>query len=427
MSKKASVVLSLLAMAAAGITPASAEHFWIPSPETGGTKPKIHLEVADGGPRRLEVAFVDTGDSAVGLNGSRVDVDNDEKPDVFNASRYVGGPGMLRVTNDPGPNVRTATIFVSTRNDDFAWVAPVITDDNWFQDDEVAYLHGMARNTKGHANVEIINFGTQLAACSIQLRGPQGNLLGEPITLTLAAVSHEVVDDPFASLGGTPVTGLRADVECDQPFYAYGTFVGATVASFRMHYPLSAPPGAIVETLNVTRNGVFFSPVAGKSALDLPLPLVPGRAYRRVTLDFDVQVKEFTPIFTGLVGMVHAGGQRFNRTLYYGTFIRGARAKTLVDLGSPIVEPALRVSSPWKQNTMHHVNIVYDAESATTRMVVKQGTKTILDASGGAYNLDIADRGQPVRLVFGLAGVADNAYFPPLGWKFSNLKVVIER
>lgn len=427
MSKRLSVVLSLLAMTLAGIAPASAENFWIPSPETGGSKPKIHLEVADGSPRRLEVAFVDTGDSATGLNGTRVDVDNDEKPNVFNASRYVGGPGLLRVTNDPGPNVRTGTIFVSTRNDDFAWVAPIITDDNWFEAEDIAYLQGMARNARGHANIEIINFGNQASVCSIQLRRPKGSALGPPFNVTLAALSHEVVEDPFASLGSTSGGGLRAEVSCDRPFYAYGTFVGATLASFRMLYPLSTPPQPVVETLNVTRNGVFFTPVAGASALDLPLPLVPDRAYRKVTLDFDVFVKQFTPIFTGLVGMVHAGGQRFNRTLYYGTFIRGARAKTLVDLGSPIVEPALRVSSAWKQNATHHVTIVYDAESATTRMVVTQGGKTILDASGGAYNLDIADRGQPVRLVFGLAGVADNAYFPPLGWKFSDLKVKIER
>ena len=111
MSKKLSVVLSL-ATALAGIAPASAENFWIPSPEIGDSRPKIHLEVADGSSRRLEVAFVDTGDSATGLNGSRVDVDNDEKPNVFNVSRYVNGPGMLRVTNDPGPNVRSGTLFV---------------------------------------------------------------------------------------------------------------------------------------------------------------------------------------------------------------------------------------------------------------------------------------------------------------------------
>jgi hypothetical protein len=424
MSKSSPLVLSL-ALTLAGIVPASAEVFWVPSPQTGGGT-KIHLEVSSDGPRKLEVAFVDTGDSAAGLGGTRVSVDNDEKPNVFNTSRYIGGPGMLRVTNDPGPNVRSSSIFLSTRNDDFAWPLPVITDDNWFKKNETAHLQNLTRNAKGHANIEIMNFGTQAAACSVQLRRPKGSPFGNPTTVTLLPVSHEIVEDAFAdvvTVGG----GLRAEVECDQPFYAYGTFVGTDRGNFRLLYPLSAPSAPVTETLNVIRNGVFFVPEAGASDLDLALPLVAGRAYRKVSIDFDVFVKKFTPIFTGLVGMVHAGGPRFGKTLYFGTFVRGARAKTLIDLGSPVVEPALRISSPWKEGTIHHVSLVYDTEGATTQMKVTQNGKTVMDATGGAYNLDIADRGQPVRVVFGLGGVADGAYYPPIGWRFSNLKIKIDR
>jgi hypothetical protein len=425
MKKSSSLVLSL-ALSVAGTIPASAENFYIPSPEIGGGNPKIHLEVSNDGPRKLEIAFVETGHSAVGVNGSRVSVDNDEKPNVFNTTRYVDGPGLVRVTNDPGPNVRSGSLFLSNQINDLAWPVPIVTNDNWFNKNETAYLQNMARSAKGHANIEIMNFGTQAAACSIQLRRPKGSPFGAPTTVTLLPVSHEVVEDPFKDLV-TSGGGLRAEVECDQPFYAFGTFVGPNLANFRMHYPLETPPVDVVETLNVIKNGVFFVPEVGNSALDVALPLVPERAYRKVTIDFDVFVTRFTPIFTGLVGMLHAGGPRFGKTLYFGTFVRGARSKTLVDLGSPVVEPALRIASPWKENTMHHVTLVYDTEGATTQMKVTQGTKTVMDAFGGAYNLDVADRGAPVRVSFGLAGVADNAYFPPIGWRFQNLKIKIER
>lgn len=425
MRKSSTLVLSL-ALAVAGTIPASAENFWIPSPMTGISNPKIHLEVADGGTRKLEISFVETGKSGAGLNGSRVNVDNDEKPNVFNTTRYVDGPGLVRVTNDPGPNVRSGSMFLSTRNDDFAWPVPIVTNDNWFAKNETAYIQSLARNAKGHANVEIMNLGSQAASCAIQLRRPKGSAFGAPITVTLLPVSHEVVEDPFKDLV-TAGGNLRAEVKCDQPFYAYGTFFSANLANFRMLYPLDSAPVDVVETLNIVRNGVFFVPEVGDSALDVALPLVPERAYRRVSIDFDVFITRFTPIFTGLVGMLHAGGPRFGKTLYFGTFVRGARGKTLVDLGSPVVEPALRISSPWKENTMHHVTVVYDTEAATTQMKVTQGTKTVMDAFGGAYNLDIADRGAPVRVSFGLAGVADNAYFPPIGWRFQNLKIKVER
>lgn len=425
--RKTSSVLLGLAVSGAFALPASAETFWVPSPDTGGVgRPAIHLETSEGGSRRLEVAFAETGKSAVGLDGSSINVDNDEKPEVFNLGRYVKAPGLVQITNDPGPNVRTGTLFVSSRNDDFAWVLPVVTNDNWFQADEPAYIQGLARNARGHANLEIMNLAEEAAVCTVQLRRPKGTPIGAPSPVTLAPLSHFVVEDPFEGFVGVGA-GLRAEVTCDQPFYAYGTFVSENVGLFRMLYPLGAPPRPVTETLNVTRNGVFFVPKAGDSELDLPLPLVPGESYRKVTLDFDVFVTKFTPIFTGLVGMVHTGGQRFNKTLYFGTFVRGLRSKTLVDLGSPIVEPALRISSPWKQNASHHVTIIYDAEAATTRMLVTSGGKTVMDASGGAYNLDIADRGNPVRVVFGLRGVADNAYYPPIGWRFSNLKIRIDQ
>jgi hypothetical protein len=426
MSKSSTLVLSLALTAFTGIAPATAEVFWVPSPETGAGNPKIHLEVSEDGSRRLEIAFADTGRSAAGLTGSRVDVDNDEKPDVFNLTRYVKNPGLLRVTNDPGPNVRSGSLFISTRTDDFAWPVPIITNDNWFQGDEIAYIQNMSRSTKGHSNIEILNLGTQPASCSILLQRPKGSAFGPATSVNLLALSHEVVEDPFEDVV-TNGTGLRAQVDCDQPFYAYGTFVGSSAAQFRMLYPLSIPPQAVVETLEVNRPGVFFSPVNGDSVLDVPLPLVLNRAYNKVTIDFDVNVKNFTPIFTGLVGMLHAGGARFGKTLYFGTFIRGLRNKTLIDLGSPVVEPALRISSPWKQNALHHVSIVYDAQGATTRMLVTRDGNSILDAWGGAYNLDIADRGAPVRVSFGLGGIADGAYYPPVGWKFSNLKIQITR
>ena len=426
MSKRSFLVLSL-ALAVAGSISASAEDFYIPSPETGAGNPKIHLEVSSDGPRKLEIAFTETGHSAVGVNGSRVSVDNDEKPNVFNTTRYVDGPGLVRVTNDPGPNVRSGSIFLSNQNNDLAWPVPIVTNDNWFNKNDTAYIQNMARNAKGHANIEIMNFGTQAATCAIQLRRPKGSPYGGPKSVTLLPLSHDVVEDPydgFVTVGG----GLRAEVECDQPFYAFGTFVSSNLANFRMHYPLDAPPVDVVETLNVIKSGVFFVPEVGDSVLDVALPLVPDRAYRKVTIDFDVFVTKFTPIFTGLAGMLHAGGPRFGKTLYFGTFVRGARSRTLVDLGSPVVEPALRIASPWKENTMHHVTIVYDTEAATTQMKVTANGKTVMDASGGAYNLDIADRDNaPVRVSFGLAGVADNAYFPPIGWRFQNLRITIVR
>ena len=157
------------------------------------------------------------------------------------------------------------------------------------------------------------------------------------------------------------------------------------------------------------------------------LPLVPNRAYRKVTIDYDVNINKFTPIFTGVLGMYHPGGPRFGKTLYFGTFIRGLRSRTLVDQGSPVIEPALKFGTGWKEGATHHVSMVYDTEAGMIRFQASRNGTILADYTGSVYNYDLADRGSPVRLTFGLQGIADGAYYPPIGWKFSNLRIVITR
>jgi hypothetical protein len=337
-------------------------------------------------------------------------------------ARFITGAGMLKIVNEPGPTVGSGTLFLN-RGETLVWSMPIITSANWFQASSTAFMQNLARTAKGHSNVEIMNFGTATATCQLQLKRPAGTLLGAARSIPLLPLSHLVVEDPLlGALAGPTGANLRAEVSCNQPFYAYATFVDPDAAKFRMLYPLNAPPTPVVETVSLNRNGTFFSPAAGRSEMAIDIPLVVGRHYRAATIDFDVNIHEFTPLFTGLVGMFHTGGARFNKTLYFGTFVRGFRARTLVDLGSAVVEPALQANANWQQGATHHVMLVYDTQAATMRMQVTRGGTVIMDRVVSAYNLDLVDTGgKPVKLNFGLGGVADDAYFPPIGWKFSNL------
>lgn len=419
----------LVALGAAMASPALAGTFYIPTPDTGGVgSPDFYAEVTSGGTRRLEVTFINTGASGVSRTGTSANVDNDEKPNAFHLTRYVDEVGMLKLVGDPGPDVRTGAVFVENRNGKYPWALPVLTEENRFHTDETAHLYGLARTATGRSNVEVINFGSATATCQIQILRPRGSAIGSPKTVSLRALSHNVIEDPLlGTIAGATGANLRAEVTCNQPFYAYGTFVDANAANFRMLYPLDTPSQPVAETVSVNRPGTFFTPRVGNSAMEITLPLVPGRSYREATIEFDVRISQFTPLFTGLVGMFHTGGQRFNRTLYFGSFIRGLRSRTMIDQGSAVIEPAIVVGTGWRENATHHVKIVYDTEAATVQFQVTRGNTVILDAHGSAFNLDLADRGNPVRLAFGLPGVADHAYFPPVGWRFSDLTVRVTR
>jgi hypothetical protein len=424
------LLLALVALAGSALAagPAQAGIYYVPSPDTGGVgRPETKVEMAPGGPRRLTPIFIPSGVNGATATGPSVRVDNDVKPNVFDVKNFINGPGMLKLVGDPGSTVRSSAMFLTLGSNGTAWALPVITSEDWFETTETAHIQGLARNAQGASNIEIMNLGAGAASCSVQILRPKGSPIGSPRSFPLPPISHFVLEDALNGVITGSGANVRAQVTCNQPFYAYGTFVSANPAAFRMLYPLSAAPTADVETITVNRGVNFFSPVPGNSAYNVELPLVPGRAYRRVTIDFDVNIRDFTPIFTGLVGMYHPGGPRFGKTLYFGTFIRGNRSRTLVDQGSPVIEPAIKFGTGWKEGATHHVMIVYDTEQGMLRFQASRNGSVISDYTGAAFNYDLADRGSPVRLTFGLSGIADGAYYPPVGWKFSNLHIVVTR
>lgn len=409
----------------------SAGTFYVPNPVYGGPKAVTELEIGktEGGPEVLAPIFIATGRDGTSLFASPVNVNNNAKPDVFSVARFITGSGMLKLVGDPGITVPSASVFLSSGADTYPWALPVVTSANWFKPGETAYLQNLARNSGGFSNLEIMTFGSSQASCQYQLRRPLGSAIGPPKSVAVKPESHLVVNNVLQGLVEVAnAAGVRAEVKCNQPFYAYATFVSANPKNFRFLYPFDTAPLAYGEAVNLNLPGVFFQPVQGRSELLVDLPLVPERGYRKATIEFEMNVTSFSPVFSSVVGMYRDGGPRFNKTLYFGSFIRGNRKRSMIDQGSPVVEPSIKVNTAWQQGANYRVVIVYDAENATLRFQALQGTRAVLDVTGSAYNLDLANRdGSPVKLAFGLRGVADNAYYPPWGWRFSNLKVKVER
>ena len=423
--------LAALLLATAAPSLLSAGTYYVPNPVYGGGRPRTELEIAKqtGGPQVLAPIFIASGRDGTTLFASPVDVNNNVKPNVFGVGPYITDTGMLKLVGDPGIAVASASVFLDAGSETYTWGLPVVSAANWFKPLEIAYIQNLARNTSGNSNLEIMNFGTVPATCLYRLRRPLGSVIGTIQTVTVRPESHLLVANPLQGLVEVAnAAGVRAEVRCDQPFYAYGTFASSNPKNFRLLYPFDTPPSAVTEVVNKNLPGAFFRPVQGNSELLVDLPLVPGRAYRKATIEFDMNINEFSPIFSGVVGLYHDGGPRFGKTLYFGSFIRGFRARTLIDQGSPVVEPAIKVATAWQQGANYHLIVTYDAENATLRYQALQGARVVLDVTGGAYNLDLAERdGAKVKLAFGLRGIADNAYYPPTGWKFSNLKVRVER
>jgi hypothetical protein len=424
------IALSLILAAAATVVPLSAGTLYLPSPDYGpGAQAQTKIQIRNKASqlRPLKTTFVPSGQDGSAV-ASRETLFGAGKEFIFLAQNLMPSPGLLKLESPDDLSVVEAAVFLEPSGQGTNWKLPLLTPADLFVPGETAYLQGLERGTKTASRLEILNLGDAAASCSLRTLAAGGTLLAQWTEAGLPPLSHRAVRNVLERAGSPAVVaGARAEVACDQPFYAYGTVQPASALDLRLLYPLDAPPAAPSAPVQVTRAGTFFVGASGRPSYDLTVPLPKNVAYRRATIEFDLTVGPFAPVFSSLVGMYHAGGPRFGKTLYFGTFFRGDRRRVLIDQGSPVLEPAVKRNSTLQQGGAYKIRIVYDAQAARVSFQALRAGQVIFEAQGGAFNLDLADRGQPIQLRFGLPGVADSAYYPPYNWKFANLKVEFSR
>jgi hypothetical protein len=71
--------------------------------------------------------------------------------------------------------------------------------------------------------------------------------------------------------------------------------------------------------------------------------------------------------------------------------------------------------------------IVLNNDTRSLRYTISNGGGVVTDILGGLYNDFNVVAGQAPIIEIGLNGVADNAYFPPYGWRFSNFSLVVTK
>jgi hypothetical protein len=286
------------------------------------------------------------------------------------------------------------------------------------------------------------------------------------------ARSHNAVAAPLAAFGNARFNQARVEVSCDAPFYAYavqlapgGTDTVAVGPSVTLESGLQTAQelqeeAAAVQALRddgdggglvggddgdtgsveedggidggdavgdpvviqdrLSFPGLFLNARKGNSFRQFDLPLRTGVRYKKVTVEFDLYLNKWvTPLFHGITAL-----RRNDRTLYYGLIVRGDRAKTVLDLGKDELE---RDSGPWKQRSNYHVRMVTDAQAQQVTFELMQGGRVVHRLAGRMTTRDLIVRaGTKMRVDFGGTKVADGAYFPPFGWKYSNLVVQAE-
>lgn len=308
------------------------------------------------------------------------------------------------------------------------------------------------------ADLGIVNLSNAAATCTIASFRSDGSWIQPPHEVPLPAGGHRFFADALGMLGEAQIDGARFQVSCTKPFWAYSAMVGQVPDFVKISVPAATaqsnlvppvappaappanpppanPPSNPPPTNNppppppappaqagelARRDGNFLVASQGSSFAEIDLPIARGQRYRSLTVEFDVTTSRFpTNLYIGTVGLMRPakGGT------YFAQQVRGDRGKTILDMGigSQLVHRG--GNDVWKPNTTYHVKVSYDAVGRQIVWEMFRGGNLVERVAGGTSNKALVHGGEGIKLFFGYGKVFDNAFFPPYGWRFSNLVI----
>jgi hypothetical protein len=385
--------------------------------------------------RRFTASFVETGINGSAIPGTGAGVTlTPGRSTVLTNVAPAEKIGMLEVAS-PGPLVVNARLEVFSREGLMvsATNLPVVSTANAYKPGTTAYLQGLQKSTQNGdlTDFGLVNLSRETAQCTVRGVRADGTQSGTASVLTLVPLSHKFVADALASFGESSVADARLEVTCDKQFFPYAVLYRVNEASTVVIGPSSSLEGTLVAggptqptggTIVVTRPGTFLAARQGASALSVQIPVVAGLRYKKATVEFDLGVGRFpTGIFTGVYAL-----RRNDRTLFHGLLVRNDRTKTILDLGVDDDLVQGRNGGPWKQNNTFHVFLEYDTVARTLVFKLSKAGVVLETLSGRINHTDLmAPAGKKLTMDFGQTGIADGAYFPPIGWTYSNLTATL--
>jgi uncharacterized membrane protein YgcG len=463
------VVLGTLALVAA-LAPAHAGTVYVPTIQQslGGVRYRTEIVVANPGTAasQLTTSFIPSGSD--GTRAAQQPASLSILPSatfVLTNAAPAGRDGLLEVSG-AGQIAVTARLVAVAASGQILGSAPLpaVGSQNLIAQGGVAQIQGISRLAGVVQRFGLINLGSGAASCAATPFRSNGALAGGTAGFTVPARSHAAFAVPLT--GTARASDLRVEVTCDQPFYPYALQISSKTGLAAFLAPSATLESELLEATgargdgddgegghgggggrsgggddgngggsggnggsgggpvtgqdSLSFSGVFLDAVQSNSTRAFALPLRAGVRYRKVTVEFDLYLNQWqSPLFHAVTSL-----RRNDRTLYYGLILRGDKAKTLIDLGK---EQMAKGDGPWKERTQYHVRMETDAGSQTVTLKLFQGGNLVHTVSGGLVSTDLsAPSGKTVSVDFGIGRVADGAYFPPVGWKYSNLVVKAE-
>jgi hypothetical protein len=301
-----------------------------------------------------------------------------------------------------------------------------------------AHLQSLEHGAGAVTDFGLMNLSAGAAQCTVQAFRANGGKIGNAVRLAVPARSQRDFSGALATLGETSIKDARFEVSCDQLFGTYAMVYRSGGPETVVLGPAGTLDGDLIP--DPVDDGVVTFNLPGQfangtiySAFDLPLQS--GVHYGRVRIEFDLYVDRWrlthplNPNFKTVASLRRSASSRADRILYCGLLLKGSKDyKTILDMGTPPGshegETITSGKGPWKERSTYRVVIDYDAEARRVTFEAYQAGKLVQTLSGPLVSSDIFNLpGKNVRVDFSAPGVGSGAFFPTLGWKYSNLAV----
>lgn len=435
MRSRTSALIGLCALLA-GVVPALAGEIYVPfasNRSVDGTIYQTKVWVTNTGTaaRRFSVRFItQNANGTQGADtGTLLNVPGGGTL-LLGSVAPTGSLGMVEISGAPQlvVNARIDAIgpngsILSSAN------VPVAGGGNVIKGGATAHLQGLELTGRGTlSDFGLMNLSNASAQCTIKVYRSNGTQVSQTSVISLLPLSERHFENVLGALGERSISDARVEVTCDKQFFPYATVFAPggpetnfVTASYALDTDLVGGVGNPVGAVVFEAPGTYLTARPGDSFKQFDIPLVEGVRYKKATMEFDLYVDKFpNGIFAGVTAM-----RRTDKTMYYGLIVRGARSKTILDMG--VDDDILDGNSgPWKERTNYHLVFEYDTVAGKlTFRCIRNGT-LVETLSGPINHFDLSKNGKVFRVDFGQNGVADGAYFPPIGWRYSNLKVTFE-
>jgi len=343
-----------------------------------------------------------------------------------------GARGMFELTGAPGIVVSARVEALAANGNVLASAqVPVVSAANAVAPGKTARLLGLEQAAAGPASdLGLINLSGSSAQCTVDVFRAKGGRIGETVRLTLLPLSSRDLPGALGALGEPSIKDVRFDVSCDQLFATYALVYRSGGPETVLLGPAASLEGDLVP---VSDGGVTFSLPGqfanGTAYAAYDLPLQDGVQYSHARVEFDLfldrwhQLFPFNPMFHNVASFRRSANSRSDRLLYWGLILKGSGDfRTILDMGQ---EDTIKSGKgPWKEHTNYHLVLDYDADARRMTFEAYQGGQRIQHLEGPLNFTDIFNLpDRKVRVDFSSLGIGDGAYFPTLGWKYSNLMV----